>query len=158
MESTGTLKVATPSHREVAMTRVFDAPRDLLFDALTKPKLLKRWFYGPPGWTLDVCEMDLQVGGAYRWVWRGADGTEMGVAGVFREVVIPERIVATERFDVPWYPGEAVVTQVLVENGAQTTLTLTVLYESQEARDIALRTPMTQGVEMGYNRLAEMLS
>jgi uncharacterized protein YndB with AHSA1/START domain len=157
MNRTGTLQVTIPSDREIAMTRVFDAPRDLVFDALTKPELMKRWFYGPPGWSLDVCEMDLRVGGAYRWVWRGPDGSAMGVGGVFREVAAPERIVATERFDVAWYPGEAQVTQVLVEHGGKTTLTLTVLYESREARDIARKTPMEAGVEMGYDRLAEML-
>jgi uncharacterized protein YndB with AHSA1/START domain len=158
MNSTGTLQVTTPSDREVAMTRVFDAPRRLVFEALTKPELLKRWFYGPPGWSLAVCEMDLRVGGAYRWVWRGPNGNDMGVSGVFREVAAPERIVATERFDVAWYPGEAQVTQVLVEQGGKTTLTLTVLYESREARDTALKTNMATGVEMGYDRLAELLA
>jgi uncharacterized protein YndB with AHSA1/START domain len=81
MKNTGTLKVTTPSEREIAMTRVFDAPRHLVFDALTKPELLKRWFSGP-GWSLVVCEIDLKVGGAYRYVWRGPDGTEMGMRGV----------------------------------------------------------------------------
>ena len=158
MNTATTLQVTTPSDREVAMTRVFDAPRHLVFEALTKPELLKRWFYGPPGWSLVVCEMDLRVGGAYRWVWRGPDGHDMGVSGVFLAVEMPERIVATERFDVAWYPGEGRVTQVLVEKDGKTTLTLTVLYESQEARDTALRTPMAKGVEMGYDRLAELLA
>jgi uncharacterized protein YndB with AHSA1/START domain len=158
MKSTGTLQVTTPSDREVAMTRVFDAPRHLVFDAFTKPELLKRWFFGPPGWSLAICEMDLRVGGAYRWVWRGPGGKDMGVGGVYREVAAPERIVATERFDEAWYPGEALITYLLVEQGGKTTLTLTVLYESQEARDTALKTGMTQGVEMGYDRLAELLA
>jgi uncharacterized protein YndB with AHSA1/START domain len=157
MKQTGTLQVTTPSDREVAMTRVFNAPRNLVFDALTKPDLLKRWFFGPPGWSLPVCEMDLRVGGAYRWVWRGPDGNEIGVRGVFREVAPPERIVATEKFDDAWYPGEALVTTALVEQGGKTTLTLTVLYESQAARDGVLKTPMARGVAMGYDRLEEML-
>jgi uncharacterized protein YndB with AHSA1/START domain len=158
MNNSGTLKVTTPSEREIALTRVFDAPRSLVFEALTKPELLKRWFFGPPEWRLAVCEMDLRVGGAYRWVWRGQDGTDMGVRGVFREVVPPERIVHTEMFDEPWYPGEALITTVLVEQDGKTTLTLTILYESQEARDAVLKTPMDEGMAMGYDRLAEILA
>lgn len=134
MNPTKTLQVTTPSDREIAMTRVFDAPRRLVWDALTKPELLKRWFYGPPGWTLAVCEMDLRVGGAYRWVWSGPNGAPMGVRGVYREIVRPERIVASEKFDESWYPGEALDTTVLTEHAGKTTLTLTVLYESKEAR------------------------
>ncbi len=158
MNNTGTLKVTTPTDREIAMTRVFDAPRSLVFDALTKPELLKRWFFGPPGWSLVVCEIDLRVGGAYRFVWRRADGTEMGMGGVYREIVPPERFVGTESFDDPWYPGEALGTTVLVEQDGKTTLTLTVRYESREARDAVLKTPMEQGVAAGYDRLAELLA
>jgi uncharacterized protein YndB with AHSA1/START domain len=158
MKNTGTLKVTTPTDREIVMTRHFDAPRTLVFDALTKPELLKRWFCGPPGWSLEVCEPALSVGATYRFVWRGPDGTEMGMRGVCREIVPPERIVATEKFDEAWYPGEALVTTVLVEQGGKTTLTLTVLYESREARDAVLKTPMEQGVAAGYDRLAELLA
>jgi uncharacterized protein YndB with AHSA1/START domain len=158
MRNTGTLKVTTPTEREIVMTRVFDAPRRLVFEALTKPELLKRWFFGPPGWSLEVCETASRVGGAYRYVWRGPDGTVMGMGGVCREYVPPERIVATEKFDESWYPGEAIVSTVLVEQGGKTTLTLTVRYESREARDAALKTPMEHGVAVGYDRLAEMLA
>lgn len=158
MKNTGTLKVTTPIDREIAMTRVFEAPRRLVFDALTKPELLKRWFFGPPGWSLVVCEIDLKVGGAYRYVWRGRDGTEMGMRGVYREIVPPERIVGTESFDESWYPGEALGTTVLVEQGGRTTLTLTVRYESREARDAVLKTPMEQGLAAAYDRLAELLA
>jgi uncharacterized protein (TIGR03086 family) len=157
MESAGTLKVTTPTDREIAMTRVFDAPRHLVFDAYTKPELLKRWM-GPRGWSLVVCEIDLRVGGAYRFVGRGADGTEMGWRGVYREIVPPERLVATESFDEPWYPGEALVTTVLVEQGGKTTLTSTVRYESREARDAVLKSGMERGVAEGYDRLAEVLA
>ena len=97
------------------------------------------------------------TGGAYRYVWRGPDGTEMGMGGAYREIVVPERIVATEKFDQSWYPGEAVVTISLVEHAGQTTLTQTILYESLEARNAALKTPMEQGVAAGYDRLAELL-
>jgi len=155
--ATGTLKVTTPSDREIVMTREFDAPRSLVFDAYTKPELLRRWFSGPPGWELAVCEVDLRVGGTYRYVWRGADGTEMGMRGVFREVVAPERLVTTEAFDQSWYPGEAVGTVTLVEQGGKTTLTMTVRYESREARDIALRSGMESGVAANFDRLAELL-
>ena len=70
MKNTGTMKVTTPTDREIVMTRVFDAPRGLVFDALTKPELVKRWLLGPPGWAMPVCEIDLKVGGAFRYVWR----------------------------------------------------------------------------------------
>jgi len=98
MKNTGTLQVTTPTEREIVMTRVFDAPRSLVFDALTKPELLKRWF-GPRGWSLGVCEVDLKVGGTWRFVWRGPDGTEWGMHGAYREIVPPERLVHTETFD-----------------------------------------------------------
>ena len=156
--STGTLQVTTPSDREIAMTRVFDAPRRLVWDAHTKPELLKRWLGVHRGWTLAVCDIDLRVGGAYRYVWRGPDRADMGMGGVFREIVAPERMVATEKFDESWYPGEAVDTTVLVEQGGRTTLTLTVRYESREARDAVLKSPMEQGVAAGYDKLAELLA
>jgi uncharacterized protein YndB with AHSA1/START domain len=158
MNSVGSLKVTTPSDREIRMTRVFDAPRRLVFDALTKPALVKQWLLGPQGWTMPVCEIDLQVGGAYRFLWRGSDGTEMGTRGVSREIMPPERFVATEKFDDPWYPGESLITYVLVEHGRKTTLTLTVLYESREARDAVLKTPMEHGVAMSYDRLEQLLA
>jgi uncharacterized protein YndB with AHSA1/START domain len=156
--TTRTLHVTTPSDREIAMTRVFDAPRRLVFDALTRPELLKRWLLGPPGWEMVVCELDPKVGGAYRYVWRReSDGSSMGMGGVLREFVPPERLVATEKFDQAWYPGEALVTQVLVEQGGQTTLTVTILYESQETRDGVLKSPMEEGVAASYDRLADLL-
>ena len=157
MRPAESLKVTTPSDREIAMSRVFDAPRDLVFDAYTKPELLKRWLGVQRGWSLAVCEIDLRVGGAYRYVWRGPDRPDMGMRGVFREVVRPARIVATEKFDESWYPGEAVSTMTLVEQGSRTTLTLTVRYESQAARDAVLKTPMAEGVGAGFDKLAEML-
>jgi len=157
MKNTGTLKVTTPTDREIAMTRVFDAPRRMVFDAHTKPELVKRWLGVHRGWSLAVCEIDLRVGGAYRYVWRGPDRAEMGMGGVYRELVAPERIVATEAFDQSWYPGEAVSTITLVEQGGKTTLTLTVRYESQEARDAVLKCPMEQGVAAGFDKLAELL-
>ena len=158
MSPAGTLKVTTPTDREIALTRVFDAPRHLVFEAYTKPELLKRWLGVHAGWSWAVCEVDLRVGGAYRYVWRGPDGNEMGMGGVFREIVVPERIVATEAFDQSWYPGSAVTTVTLVEQGGRTTLTLTVRYESREARDAVLKSPMEQGVAAGFDKLEELLA
>jgi uncharacterized protein YndB with AHSA1/START domain len=159
MTNPGNLKVTTPSDREIAMTRVFDAPRRLVFDALTKPELVRQWLLGPPGWSMPICEIDLRVGGKYRYVWRrDSDGTDMGMGGVYREIVAPERIVATEKFDDAWYSGAAVGTAVLVEQGGKTTLTQTVLYESRETRDTVLKSPMEKGVAASYDRLAGVLA
>jgi len=130
MKSTGNLKLTTPGDREIVMTRALDAPRRLVFDAFTKPELVKQWLLGPPGWSMPICEIDLRVGGAYRYVWRReSDGSEMGMGGVYREIAAPERLVATEKFDQPWYPDEAVGTTVLGEQGGKTTITQTVLYQ-----------------------------
>lgn len=139
------------------MTRVFDAPRHLVFEAYTRPELLKRWLGVQGGWTLDICEIDLRVGGSYRYVWRRPGAPEMGMGGVFLEIVPPARIVTSEKFDQAWYPGGAVGTLVLVEHEGRTTLTLTVRYDSQEARDSVLKSPMEKGVAEGYNKLAELL-
>jgi uncharacterized protein YndB with AHSA1/START domain len=153
------LTIAAHSDREIVMTRVFEAPRKLVFEAWTKPELLKRWLLGPPGWSMVVCEVDLKVGGRSRYVWRrDSNGTTMGMGGVYREVAVPERIVATEKFDEAWYPGEAVGTMVFVEQGGRTTLTQTLLYESRAARDAVLASPMEQGVEASFDRLEEMLA
>jgi uncharacterized protein YndB with AHSA1/START domain len=159
MRDTGALKVAARGDRELVMTRVFAAPRTLVFDAFTKPELVKRWLLGPPGWSMPVCEIDLRVGGEYRYVWReDREGTEMGMGGVYREIVVPERLVATERFDQSWYPGEAVGTIVLAEQGGRTTLTQTLLYDSRAARDVVVKSPMETGVAASYDRLAELLA
>jgi uncharacterized protein YndB with AHSA1/START domain len=155
MRNTGTLQVTLPSDREILMTRVFDAPRDLVFDAFTRPELLKRWF-GPRGWTLDVCEVDHRVGGGFRFVLRGPNGSLMGMRGVYREIVRPERSVHMESFDD--YPGESQVTGVFQEHDGKTTLTVTVLYPSKEVRDIVLKSGMEHGAAETYDRLAEMLA
>jgi len=152
-------RISTPSDREVRVERDFDAPRRLVFDAFTKPHLVRRWLLGPEGWTMPVCEIDLRVGGAYRYVWRKEKtGTEMGMGGVFREVVHPAKLVATEQFDDAWYPGEAVDTAVFEEKGGITTVTLTVVYESREARDTAARSGMERGMAAGYDRLEQVLA
>lgn len=155
MKNTGTLQVTTPSDREIVLTRVFDAPRHMVFDAFCKPELLKRWF-GPRGWTLVVCEVDLRVGGGFRFVLRGPDGREMGMRGVYLEIVPPERSVHMESFDD--YPGESRVTSVFVEQGGKTTFTATVLYPSREVRDAVIKSGMEHGAAESYDRLAELLA
>ncbi len=157
MKNEPKLQITTPSDRELAMIRSFDAPRSLVFDAWTKPELLKQWLGVRGGWTFAVCEVDLRVGGKYRYVWRGPTGTEMGMGGVFREVVKPERIVATEKFDQSWYEGDAVDTTTFVEWGGRTTVTTTVLYASKAVRDAVLKSPMEKGVAEGYDKLDEVL-
>jgi uncharacterized protein YndB with AHSA1/START domain len=151
-------KVSTPSDHEIRVTRDFHAPRQLVFDAFTKPDLVRRWLLGPPGWTMPVCELDLRVGGAYRYVWRKTGVRDMGMGGIFREIVPPERLAATERFDESWYPGDALDTTVFVEEGDITKVTITILYESKEARDTARRSGMEHGMAAGYNRLEGQLS
>ena len=155
MKNTGTLKVTTPTDREIVMTRVFNAPRRLVFDAFSKPELLKRWF-GPRGWSLPVCEVDLRVGGGFRFVMRGPDGKEMGMRGVYREITPPERSVHMESFDD--YPGESQNTLVLVEDRGRTTLTITVLYQSREIRDAVIKSGMEHGAAECYDKLAELLA
>ena len=158
MPNPGNMKVTTRGDREIVITRVFEAPRKLVFDAFTKPELVKQWLLGPDGWSMPVCEIDLRAGGKYRYVWRHAQGHEMGMGGVFREIVPPERIVATEKFDDPWYPGEAVDTTIFVEQNGKTTVTLTLLYESREVRDAVIKSPMESGMAAGYDRLEKLLA
>lgn len=158
MKTVGSLQVTTPGDREIAMTRVFDAPRKLVFDAYTKPELLKRWLGVFGGWTLAVCEIELKVGGTFRFVWRHSDGKEMGMRALCRELVIPERIVSTEEFDDPWYEGKALNTVTFVEKAGKTTLTITTRYDSKKIRDGVLQSPMEQGLAASFDLLAEVLA
>jgi uncharacterized protein YndB with AHSA1/START domain/effector-binding domain-containing protein len=153
------LTVEARGDREIVMVRAFNAPRPLVFDAFTKPDLVRRWLLGPDGWTMPVCEIDLRVGGKYRYEWRKeSTGTSMAVGGVFREVTPPARVVHTERFDEAWYEGEAVITTEFVETAAGTSVTMTMLMASREARDGVLKSGMEGGVARSYDRLeAEIL-
>ena len=155
MKNTGTLKVTTQGDREIVMTRVFDAPMRLVFEAFSKPELLRRWF-GPRGWSLVVCDVDLRVGGGFRFVLRGPDGRDMGMRGVYREITPPERSVHVESFDD--YPGESLVTAVFIEDGGRTNLTVTVAYPSPEVRDIVIKSGMEHGAAESYDKLAELLA
>lgn len=157
MTRTSALQITTPTDREVVITRVVDAPRGMVFDAFTKPDLVRRWLLGPPGWTMPVCEIDLRVGGKYRYVWENADGQRMGMGGTFTEIVRPSRMVATQVFDEDWTGGETLVTTEIVEKNGKTTIMTMVRYASREARDAALQTGMAEGMEAGYQRLEELL-
>lgn len=154
-KKTGGLQITTPSDREIVMTRVFNAPRRLVFEAFNRPELLKRWLLGPPGWEMVVCEAAAKVGDRYRYEWRNADGRQFGTGGECRELVPPERMVCTELMD--GYPTESLVTTVLVEQDGKTRLTTTARYESKGIRDMVIQSGMEKGVEASYNRLAELV-
>ncbi|MEJ7812333.1 MAG: SRPBCC family protein [Gemmatimonadaceae bacterium] len=141
----------TPSDREIVATRVVDAPRRLVFEAWTNPEHVPHWMTGPEGWTMPVCEIDLRPGGAWHFVWRGADGAEMEMRGVYREVTPPERLVNTESWGGEW--PDTLNTLVLTEEDGKTTMTSTVLYASKEARDGALGTGMKDGWAASNDRL-----
>ena len=162
MKSQHKSTVTLPNDRDVVVVRAFDAPRSLVFDAWTKPALVQRWMLGPPGWTMPVCEMDVRPGGKFKWRWRSNDnGSEFGFSGEFREVVRPSRIVHVERYepgDVGGEMGEALVTSELAEQDGVTTHTMTIRYESQAVRDAALKTGMTDGMEMSFQKLDELLA
>ena len=146
------LEVTTPSDREIRVSRTFDAPPDLVFEFHTKPEYVTKWLLGPPGWSMPVCEIDLRPGGRYQYRWRSdADGTEFGVQGQFQEISAPDRIVHTESMDGA--PGEATCTTTFQRSGAQTLFTLTMRFDSQEARDGALESGMTEGMSMSYDRI-----
>jgi uncharacterized protein YndB with AHSA1/START domain len=156
MKNTGTLKVTLPTDREVVLTRVFDAPRTLVFEAFAKAELLKRWF-GPRGFTMPVCEVDFKVGGGFRFILRGPDGHEMGMRGEYREILPPERTVHLESFDD--FPGPpAQVTTLFVEKDGKTTMTATILSPSKEVRDAVIQSGMEHGAAESYDKLAELLA
>lgn len=157
-------QVSLPSDREVKVTRSFKAPRALVYKAYTDPALVQKWLLGPPGWTMPVCEMDVRVGGNYRWRWRNnKDGKEFGFAGTFREVQPPAKLVHSEAYDpgnVSYaYPGEpALVTLTFDEADGVTTLTSLIDFGSKEARDAAVKTGMTDGMEQSYQLLDRLLA
>ena len=117
MKYPNSFRVTASAEYEIHVERDFNAPRQMVFDAFTKPELVRRWLLGPEGWSMPVCEIDLRVGGTYRYLWRKAGEPDMGMGGEFREIVVPERLVATERFDDAWYAGEAVDTTLFAEEG-----------------------------------------
>lgn len=155
--------ITLPSDREVKVTRSFKAPRALVFRAFTEPELLRRWLLGPSGWSMPVCEMDLRVGGRYRWRWRSdKDGSEFGFTGTFRQIERPSRLVHTEAYEPGTvggdYPGtESIVTVTFTEDQGVTTMTTLIDFGSQQGRDAALKTGMTDGMEQSYQLLDRLL-
>ncbi|WP_437308648.1 SRPBCC family protein [Sorangium sp. So ce388] len=144
------------SDREVVITRTFAAPRRLVFEAMTKPEHVKRW-YGLRSLSMSVCEIDLRVGGRWRYVLRAPDGSEHGFTGVYREIARPERVVCTENYE-PLGPGhEMVVTATYDERDGKTTLTSRIVYQSQADRDAHLQSGMEAGMRETFERLEELL-
>ncbi len=157
------IEVTQPSDREVRVVRAFKAPRQLVWDAHTKPELVQKWMLGPPGWSMPVCEMDVRAGGDYKWRWRSdEDGKQFGFHGTFTEVNAPTKLVHDEYYDAGDVGGDmpsnepAVITLELSEADGVTTLVCTMTFASKEARDGAVSTGMTDGMEMGYVRLDDM--
>lgn len=156
-----TLNITTPTDTTIVLTRAFNAPRRLVWDAMTRPELMRKWMFTPPGWTWAVCEMDVRVGGKYHWAWNGPDGKiALTISGVHKEVVPPERIVHTEVMEMgdcgPL--GELLATIELVEKGGVTHMTMTLAFDSKQARDGAIASGMAQGMEAGYAALDAMLA
>lgn len=151
------LVVETPGDREIVLSRMFEAPAPLVFAAFTRPDLLVRW-YGARGWRLVDCEVDLRVGGRWRFVSQGPDGERMVQSGRYRTVDPPHRLVCTERFDDQSYPGDTLVGHTFTELAGRTTVTTTLRYATPEGRDTALRYPMARGVTESFTRLAELLA
>ncbi|HWQ12603.1 MAG TPA: SRPBCC family protein [Roseiflexaceae bacterium] len=148
--------VTLPSDREIRITRAINAPRRLVFEAYTCPAHLPHWMLGPEGWTMPVCEVDLRPGGAWRFVWCRADGSELEMQGVYREIAPPERLVSTESWGGDW--PDMLNTLLLSEEGGRTTITHQLLFPSQEARDAALRTGMQEGMSESFDRLEAYLA
>ena len=153
------LKVEARGETELVISRTFDAPVEMVFDAHTKPELVRQWLLGPDGWTMPICEIDLRVGGKYRYVWKKEKtGDEMGMGGEFLEVDSPNKYVATEKFDQSWYPGGAVATTTFEGRSGKTAFRNVMKYDSYEAREAVLASPMEDGVSAGYDRLEALLA
>ena len=156
MAGTRALTITTPTDREVVLTRVFDAPRALVFEALTTPALLARW-YGPIDWTLAVCDIDLRVGGAWRFVVKRPDGKAIGQRGVYNEIVPGERLVYSESWE-DWDAGETLVTTMLTERNGITTFSSTILFPSREVRDTVVKSGLERSASQSYDKLADVLA
>jgi uncharacterized protein YndB with AHSA1/START domain len=154
MKNTGTLKVSTPSDTDILMTRIFDAPRDLVWRCITEADLIKQW-YGPRGHEMVLCEHDIRVGGAWRNVSRTPGGKTVGFRGIYKEITPTTRLVSTESFDD--FPGDSLVTITLAEQAGKTTFQLLASYPSKEVRDIVLASGMEHGAAESYDRLNELV-
>lgn len=151
------ITITTPGDREILISRTFAAPRERVFAAFTEPELIRRWMTGPAGWTMEVCDVDLRVGGTYRYVWRGPKEAEIGMGGTFNRVEAPERLDTTELFDEDWTGGATQCSLVLTEKEGKTLSEQRVVYSSAEARDQVMKSNMEAGLGASYDRLAAML-
>ncbi len=153
--SNETTLTAEPGQPTIVVTRWFDAPADLVYEACTRPELVKQW-WGPCNFTVVVCEIDLRVGGAWRNVLRAPDGHEEGFHGVYREIVPRERIVQTFVYE-PFPQAEAIESATLVEHEGRTRLTVTITHQSVENRDAHLQSGMEHGMRDTHERLEALL-
>ena len=152
------MTLTLPSELEISVSRTFDAPRNLVFEAMTGCRHLSKW-WGPRYLTLEHCEIDLRPGGGYRFVQKAPDGTLYPFKGVYREVTAPERIVFTQIYDVePFSIYEMLVTNILTEAGGKTTLAQTLLFDTPEARDGMIASGMEPGEAESFDRLDELLA
>lgn len=157
-KNSAAMKLTLPSDREFAITRVFNAPRRRLFEAWTRPEHVKQW-YGCSTSTLLVCEIDLRIGGAWRYTMRGPDGANHTMQGVYREIIAPDRLVYTEQYVTTAFTSNAaLVTVTFVEQAGKTTLTSTVLHGSREDRDAHLNSGVESGAAETLDRLAQHLA
>jgi uncharacterized protein YndB with AHSA1/START domain len=150
-------KVTTPSDQEIRMTRLFNAPRHLVFEAMTRPEHVKQWWGRlGEGYSVPVCEIDLRVGGAWRFVNRHPNG-EAAFYGEYREITPPSRLVFTEIFEQ--FPDTvSVVTAEFSEEGDKTRLTATVRYPSLDVRDMVMASGMSRGAGISYDRLEDLVT
>ncbi len=150
------LSMTTPTDTTIEITRSFNAPVSMVWRAHTEPDLVKQWMTGPPGHTMPECEIDLRVGGAYRYVWVW-DDNRMSAYGTFREIEVERWLLLTETFDI--FPdNETLVEQVFREREGQTTVTMSLHYDSKETRDGVLQSPMKEGLEASYQSLERLIS
>jgi len=156
MQNADNYSVTTPNDLEILVTRSFSAPRELVFQAFTDPQYVPRWMLGPDGWTMPICEIDLRVGGAWHFVWRQQNGTEMEMRGIYREIDPPARLVTTESWGGDW--PETINTFTLAAHAGRTTLTQTMRYPSKQARDRALQTGIKEGMALSFARLDRTLA
>ena len=154
-QTVGKTTFATPTDLDIVVTHAVSAPRQIVYDAHTKPEHLRKWLLGPDGWTMTACEFEPIAGSRYRYAWRKDDGAALEITGRVVEAVPPERIVTTETWGDPW--PETLNTVTFVEAGGKTTITTTMHFPSKQARDAALATGMTSGMATSYERLARYL-
>lgn len=150
----GKLEVTLPSDKEILLARVFDAPRALVFEAMTRPEHVRRWWCWMQGTTMPVCDIDFRVGGKYRFVMNGDRG-EAAFHGEYLEIVRPERIVHTEVFE-PFENSPAHVTITLEERNGKTYYQALVRHETREARDMHVQSGMEEGAGVALDLLEEV--